>query len=201
LLCSQVSTHAARTVPRNLSTSSLSRLPSLASSPAALRTCPDDAPVSSVPRLTSVMVSATRVVPPQRAEFYARSLPLRTVPGKLEAHPPFCSRHLYLSQPRAGRSASAGDYQKYQIRSTIAKIQIIDAMRSEMPTAADPMSLIRPMRGSGASDMRSEIFSMHVFRSSTTRINRITIMRRRRLQASADTINARGTARIRNTSS
>src|SRR5262245_15469550 len=65
--------YAARTVSRNLSTSSLSRLLSLDRDCAEDSTCTEAAPVSPAPRFTSVILAATCAV------HFAASLTLREI--------------------------------------------------------------------------------------------------------------------------
>src|SRR5262249_22494227 len=69
-------------------------------------------------------------------------------------------------------------------------------MSSARPTAAEPMSLTRPIWGSIARLTRSASFSIAVFNSSTTSTKATTAMSARRFQASSATRKATGTARI-----
>src|SRR3954471_9262637 len=57
------------------------------------------------------------------------------------------------------------------MRSTMANAQKASAMRSATPTAAEPMSLTRPICGSWSVVRRSESFSIAVLSSSTTSTN------------------------------
>src|SRR5262245_13901390 len=68
------------------------------------------------------------------------------------------------------------------------------AISSASPTAAEPMSLTRPIWGSTARLTRSASFSIAVFRSSTTSTNTTTPMSASRFQASLLTRKASGTA-------
>src|SRR5262249_31160921 len=86
-------------------------------------------------------------------------------------------------------------------RSASANSQAIPAMRSARPTAAEPISLTRPIWGSIERLTRSASFSMAVFNSSTTRTKATTAMSARRFQASSATRNATGTTTTRAISS
>src|ERR1700722_8562821 len=68
------------------------------------------------------------------------------------------------------------------------------ASRIDSPTAADPMSLTRPIWRSIAGVTRSESFSIAVFRSSTTSSSTMTPMSANRFQGSCATTKASGTA-------
>src|SRR5262249_55136283 len=96
---------------------------------------------------------------------------------------------------RARQSAHSGD-QISPNRSARASSQATAAMSSARPTAAEPMSLTRPIWGSTARLTRSASFSIAVFNSSTTRTKATTAMSARRFQASVATRKATGTARI-----
>src|SRR5262249_22433486 len=70
-------------------------------------------------------------------------------------------------------------------RSASANSQAMPAMSSARPTAAEPMSLTRPIWGSIARLTRSASFSTAVFNSSTTSTKATTAMSARRFQASS----------------
>src|SRR5207302_4823165 len=75
------------------------------------------------------------------------------------------------------------------------------ASTSARPTAADPMSLTRPIPGWDAMVTTSESFSRPVLSSSTIRISSTTAISKTRFQLSAATTNASGTASASTTSS
>src|SRR5262249_5790491 len=78
-------------------------------------------------------------------------------------------------------------------RSATARIQARPAMTSDRPTAAEPISLTRPICRSISRLTRSDSFSTAVLSSSTTSTKRRTPMSRYRFQGSAVTTNATGT--------
>src|SRR4029077_708660 len=82
-------------------------------------------------------------------------------------------------------------------RSASANSQAIPAMSSARPTAAEPMSLTRPIWGSTARLTRSASFSMAVFNSSPTSTNATTPISASRFHPSSASRNASGTARAR----
>src|SRR5262249_50368286 len=82
-------------------------------------------------------------------------------------------------------------------RSASANSHAIPAMSSARPTAAEPMSLTRPIWGSTARLTRSASFSMAVSNNSTTRTKATTAMSARRFHDSSATRKAIGIARTR----
>src|SRR5262245_35357925 len=87
------------------------------------------------------------------------------------------------------------------MRSASASSQVSPAMISASPTAAEPMSLTRPICGSIARLTRSASFSMAVFRSATTSTNTTTPISVSRFQADSATTKASGSASANATSS
>src|SRR5439155_3387577 len=102
---------------------------------------------------------------------------------------------LGLARHALGRQSPHSGGQISPKRSASASSQAAAAMRSASPTAAEPISLIRPIWGSIARLTRSASFSIAVFNSSTTRTRATTAMSARRFQAGSATRKATGTAR------
>src|SRR5215471_5668768 len=86
-------------------------------------------------------------------------------------------------------------------RSASAISQARPATIRASPTAAEPMSLTRPICGSISRDTRSASFSIAVFKSSTTKSNSTSAISASRFQAVSVTRNASGTESTRTNSS
>src|SRR4051795_6233316 len=93
-----------------------------------------------------------------------------------------------------GRANCNRPLQMAPMRSAMANIQNAPAITSATPTAAEPMSLTRPICGSWSVVRRSASFSIAVLSSSTTSTSTTTAINSTRRMPVAPTSHARGKA-------